>query len=431
MTTRTTAAAGFRRWVCALAGAIFALALAVAPAPADTVHLKDGRTLEGEITRETEQFLYLRMKIGELEHEQLIIKEEISRIERDAPAAPEAAPPAGRAAPSTSTRSIPDNAVRIAFIPMGVQPGKDMVGPYMNAEALENSFEMLKDLEQPPQTVVLLFDSGGGALLEIEPLSTTIEEYKKDFHIVSWIKSAISAAAMTAWNTEQIYFMPKGHIGGATGYSMQSGGAKAMEGIGLEQVLFFMEQVSQKNGYDPRVMRAMQVESELSADIDDQTGRVTWRGDLEGEYIVSEYDRILTLNSLDAVKFGIGKGIAETKDELVALMYGKGTEWVEVGQESEQYMLKYLDDTERGEQSMNTIGTKLQLAMDRAGRARSSDECARHLAEARRHLSSLKSFARRSPGVAKYFLDDDQIEAIEAALRDLQSACGKKSSGRR
>ena len=420
-----------RTWLTALSGAIAALAILVTPAWADTVHLKDGRVLEGDIIRENDQFLYLKMVIGQLEHEQLIIKEEVERIERSAPVKSESVPPAKKPETKKTERAVSGDAVRIAFIPMGVQPGKDMVGPYMNADALENSFEMLKDLEQPPQTVVLLFDSGGGALLEIEPLSDTIEEYKADFHIVSWIKSAISAAAMTAWNTEQIYFMPKGHIGGATGYRMQRGGAQAMEGIGLEQVLYLMEQISQRNGYDPRIMRAMQVESELSADIDEKTGQVTWRSDLEGQYIVSEYDRILTLNSLDAVKFGVGKGIAETKDQLISQIYGDGTEWVEVGQESEEYMLEYLDDTYRGEQSMDTTGTQLQLALERAQRSRTGDECARHLAAARRHFSQLKSFARRSPGVAKYFMSDEQIEQIENAIRDIQQDCAKKSQDSR
>jgi len=60
---------------------VFVLLL-VAAAVADTIHLKDGTRLKGEIVSDKEETIRLKMKYGEV----TIQKSDIERIERDAPA---------------------------------------------------------------------------------------------------------------------------------------------------------------------------------------------------------------------------------------------------------------------------------------------------------------------------------------------------------
>lgn len=433
MTSMTRALLTFLR--SRIAGALAIVALCVALAPGafalDKVTLKDGTVLEGTIEREGDGFIFLLMKIGAVENRRLILREDIQAIDRDAqtPVKEEAnapARPSDRA--STNARkpagtSIPDGAARVAFISLGDPPDKDMVGPFMNADALERSIEMLNEMpeETRPQIVVLKINSGGGALIEIQKLSDVIEnKIKPKYQVVAWIESAISAAAMTAYTVEDIYFMSKGNFGAATGFSMQGGRAQAIEGRELEEVIYMMEKIAERGGHNMLVMRAMQVEQELSADID-ENGVVTWRPDLKGEYILNPKNRILTLNSIDAVKFKLAKGVADSKSDLMRLIVGD-REWVEVGQQADEYQHEFRDNVLAAQNEINELFTKLQLEMDAAGRSRGDSQAlGRHVGAARRYLAQVRSWVRRAPSLEVYMgLTPDRLREIEEQIRDFQ-----------
>lgn len=412
-----------------LAFAAIAFAPTAGAFAADKVTLKDGTVLEGRIEREGDGFIYLLVKIGSIENRRLILREDIRAIDREsergdagAPA-PGAGAPDNRRAPRRTTPSpeaIPDGAVRVAFISLG-EPPKDMVGPFMNADALERSVEMLNKLPeaQRPQIVVLRFNSGGGALVEIEKLSDVIEDkIKPKYQVVAWIESAISAAAMTAYTIEDIYFMSKGNFGAATGFFMQGGRAQAVEGRELEEVFFMMERIAARGGHSPLVMRAMQVEQELSADID-ENGVVTWRPDLNGQYIVNPKGRILTFNSLDATRYRFAKGVADTKEDLMRLIVGD-REWVEVGQEADRYQREFRDNVFAAQVEINSLGSRLELEVQAAQSARNDAERSRHVGAARRYLSQIRSWVRRAPSLEFYMgLTPERLREIDEELRDM------------
>src|SRR5690606_35039853 len=140
-------------------------------------------------------------------------------------------PSGAQANSNVSARTIPDGATRVTFISL-----EEMVGPFLNADALRHSLELVKD--EKPDISVLAVNSGGGALTEVQPLSDLIhKELKKDYRVVAWIRSAISAAAMTSLNCEEIYMMREGNIGAAVAFMQTGSGTKALEGEELEQVL--------------------------------------------------------------------------------------------------------------------------------------------------------------------------------------------------
>lgn len=241
--------------------------------------------------------------------------------------APTAAAPAdaSKSAPAaTSGPKVP----KAAVITLGERGDKDMVGKYLTEHQLKEVLPMLKeDLgDDGSGVVVFRITSGGGALLEIQKLSDVIHnEYKKHFRVVAWIDSAISAAAMTSHCIEEIYFTPQGNYGACTGWS---GALVAVKGRELEEVLYMMQKISARGGYDPKIMRSMQIMEPLSATVD-ENGQVTYyQDDTSGKILLNPKGKILTLNAETAAKIHFSRGTAETLEELTKLMGYQELNWV-------------------------------------------------------------------------------------------------------
>jgi hypothetical protein len=256
----------------------------------------------------------------------------------------------------------------------------------------------------------------------VQPLSDYIhEEMKKDYRVVGWIQSAISAASMTVFNCEEIYMMREGNVGGTVAFQMNGGGAKALDGADLEGVLKGGEEISKRGKRNPLIMRAFQVFGELSADID-ENGNVIWYKGTEGKYLVNPEDRILTLNSADAFKFGVSLGTADTKDELLRAMGIK--EWKEVGPEADEYQHEFRENVTKFEALANKILAEFDLAMSAAGSGGGGDEKLRlmYIGRAEGKLKELQSAVRKAPSFEKYSQFNkewfqDQFEALRKMKR--------------
>lgn len=407
------------------------LAMAATANAADKVTYKDGRTIEGVIVEENDSFIKFLVKIGTIETERLIFKDDIKSIERDVKT-PGKTPGNDATAPTNSDSkrdalSIPEGATKVAFLKLGdAEAGADMVGPYLNGKAIMESARILRALpkEERPDIVVLHIDSGGGAVAEIEDIIEAIhEDLKKDFRVVCWIEFAISGAAFTAMNVEELYFFPEGSMGGNVAYS----GNKAMSGEGLMYILEVGERVSKNGRLNPYIMRSMQIFGTLSADID-ENGNVTWHWQGAddpsppiGEYVVSRRDEILTLNSLDALKFGISRGTAKTKDELAKLM--GCDEWVEVGQRANDYQTEFRNNVKNAEVKLGEVFTKLQMVLQAP--ALDAEGVVRNVGRARKYLAQMRSLVRGAPSLEKYSfmagvpqLTDEWFEEVDRELKN-------------
>ena len=392
-----------------------AMLLCITPlASADKIHLKDGRVLNGRIETEGDEYVYFILEIGSIEKREIFLLEEIEKIEHEESDADDADPKPGDNEPIV----IPEGACKLAFITL-----EETVGPYLNADALLHSKEMLDDLpaDQRPDIVVLKINSGGGALFEVRPLMEAIhDELKEDYRVVGWIESAISAASLTIFNCEEIYTMKEGNVGGTVAYSMGSGGATAMEGEGLERVLDAGAQISLNGRRNPLIMRAMQVWMTLSCDID-ADGNITWYDNDQGEFLVSPQDRILTLNSVDSVKYGVCKAIVDTKAELADALGCE--EWVEVGYEADQYQQEFRENVRDGEARAGELWSKIQIALNYAGGTKKNHT--RQIGTARRHLKELKNLVRKAPSLETYGggglppLDSEWFRDMDKRLRDM------------
>lgn len=419
------------------------LAVAVTGVRADTLRLKDGRVLEGTVVREVDGYVWFKYKVGGVESTDPFAPDKIAGLERGAHAADEAkpadtkaaAPGDAPAAPAKTTESKPEDTKarvagvpRIAIITLGEGHDKDMVGIFMTAEALKRAIPLLKD--EGVTDVVFRINSGGGALLEIQKLSDVIHnDYKKEFRVVAWIESAISAAAMTSHCIEEIYFMEKGNYGACTGWFGQ---LTAVKGRELEEILYMMEKISARGKHDPQIMRSMQIMDPLSCSINESTGEVSWYQNLDGDNVVNPKERILCFNSQDAMKYRFAKGIADDANTLAKLM--GYTEYELVGKQvpgvpypvcrAEQLQRDFrnqtFDDQNRTRQYQGEYMGAVNMA-----RGAPPEDRGKFVGKARQALEKIKRMVRNNPNFALFVFGmlpekfKDWVDRQEEMLKEL------------
>lgn len=416
---------------------VFALFIAGLLSPVmagDVLHLKDGSKVEGQIVREIDGSVWFKTAIGGIETTEFYLADKIDKIVRDSktPEVPDATAP-GQTEPSSQPRrpGVP----RAAVISL-----EGTVGIQMTAKTLRDILPQLEeDLGTDRQGIVVFkINSGGGLLLEIQRLSDVIhEEYKQRFRVAAWIESAISAAAMTSHCIEEIYFMPQGNYGACTGWS---GALVAVKDRGLEDVLYMMERISARGGYNPIIMRAMQIFSPLSASIDESTGEVTWfQSEDQGETLINADDRILTFTSDIAEKFQFSKGTARNLDELTRLLVGENAEIDWVGKwesgylypisRAERQMIDFRERVTRDEERLREYQIAYQQAFEAAGQAQNRTTRGAFVGRARQALQRIDRMVKENPNFAllnfnmepedwKYFVEDREEELRELLRRD-------------
>ena len=390
------------------------MGMTVGQAQADTVVLNDGTQLEGTIEREGEGYIYLVYTVGDITHTRFITSDQIASIERDA-AGEDAVVEDEQAGEDADSSEV----TRFAILNFGPpnEWGGDIgstVGIQISAAAFREVVPMLE--KDNVDVVVIRINSGGGMLLELEKFYEVFaEEYKPRFRTVTWIESAISCAAMSPWVLEEMYFMPEGNIGACTAWS---GALDAMEGYGLYKLLARMEEISKEAGRDPKIMRSMQIQEPLSCDIDDETGQITWYQSTEGEYLVNEPGKILTLNSQDAMKYGFGMGVADSKEELAEVMGYEEVEWV--GKRAADHIDQVMRDADRTEKRLVEAWNKYGIAIEAALAANDEKQRGAMVNLARRKLMELRRMINVNPNfVLMYGLTDEWFEEQDEQLRQL------------
>jgi hypothetical protein len=383
-----------------------ALALALAPEgalAADKVYLKDGRVFEGTITREDNGYIWMKVGGGV---ETFFRPGDIDRVERDAkpaePAGAAAAAPAAKADPRARARGA--GVPRIAILSLGEPPGQEMVGLYITAQSLRDAIPILE--KEGVTDVVFKINSGGGLALEMPKVSDVIHyEYKPKFRTVAWIESAISAAAMLSHCIEEIYFMPRGNYGACTAWS---GALVAVKERPLEEILFDMEKISARGGYDPKIMRSMQVDDPLSCTIDEKTGDVTWFQDESGQYIVNPKGQILTFNAEQALKYKFSKGTAETHEELARLMGYTEVEFVGKPKpgyswpisDADEFLRSFRQRTYTDEKNLVLYFNSYQSAVQTAQSMQDRRDRAKFVGRARQFLDKIEAMVRNNENMA-------------------------------
>jgi hypothetical protein len=408
---------------------------------ADRLTLKDGQVLEGTVTRELDGVIWFKYKLAGVEQVKMFTSTEFTKLERDAgaatdtkgetPASDKAATPAVPSSADTKPTTAKRSGVpRAAVVTLGeTRDDKqgDMVGIYMTAYALQQMRPMLEEEVGNDGTgiVVLRINSGGGALLEIQKLSDEIHKvYKEKFRTVGWIDSAISAAAMTGIALEEIYFTHRGNFGACTGYR---GRLDAMKGIELERVLIMMQQISARGGYDPLIMRAMQISVPLSATRGADGKMQFFPDETSGEFIVNRKGEILTLNPESARKIDFSRGTASTLDELTKAMGYQELDWV--GEDvpgslypiskAEKWNIAYRVKAKTDEDRTQEYFTNYTLNVNAAASEQTREGRGRFVGRARVALDKIREMVRNNPNFMIFALNiEDEAEYKEWLARE-------------
>jgi len=419
------------------------------------ITLKNGTVVEGEILRELEGIVWIKVRSGASEETRMLTPDEVKSIDRDATSTPtnasqpakapdskaEPAKPAEKAsepaseparAPARSeTASRPRNSgvPRAAVITLGEGGDKDMVGLYMMAKPLTDAIPLLK--QENVDIVVFRVNSGGGALLEIQKLSDVIyNEYRKNFRTVAWIDYAISAAAMTSHAVEEIYFTPEGAYGACTGWS---GDLVAVKDRDLEQILFQMEKISTRGNHPFEIMRAMQIMEPLSATVS-PSGDVSFYQDAtSGDILLNPKDRVLTFNSQTAAQVRFSSGTAATLAELAKAMQLPEVEWVGVKKpgflwpicKAEQMQMDFRDKTARDDAQFTEYVQTLNAALQMAS-GMDDERKAKLAGKARECMNRIVSAVNNNPNLAIFKFNilpdkfrEEWVEPTEKKIKEL------------
>lgn len=393
---------------------------------ADQIVTKDGKVYDCEIVSEETDYYVIKVK-GESEP-RIIDKADVKSVERtkkeEAKPAEKAKPGETPAQPKTDTKpasgAIPPapgiggkkpatgkhvpavtGVSRVAILHFGGPSswgGKygDTVGVQVNAQSWRDAMPHLE--KDKVDVVVVRINSGGGALAELVKFHDVFEEYKKKWRTVTWVESAISAACMSPWVIEEWYFLPEGNAGSNTGWSGQY---QFMGGTQLLEVLYMMEKVSEKGRHPKEMMRSMQIPDALSCNID-ENNNITWFQTDSGKYVVNPAGKILCLNANDALKYGLSRGTAATKEELVKVMGLNEVEWVGSAAAAviENSMKKY----DAMEKEFDVNARKYEVAIRAAMALQGPENREARLKEvgvAKRHFNKLKELAKGAPNLAR------------------------------
>jgi hypothetical protein len=274
--------------------------------------------MTGRLVKAAEWFITLETDIaGELRHK-TVFKNDILSIRTlgdDAAVASidRSRPRRAEAGAKKAADAIDPNQPGVFVLPL-----KKMVGLEFRHEEME---ELAKEADKygDGQIIVLLIDSGGGSVVEMEKIHETLSEIKQRHRLVAWIKQAISAACSTAMHCDEIYFMTEGTAGAMTAFNSATG--QAWKGEELKEWMRRAGDWMEQGGRSRYIAEAM-IHSPrlLSYDKDPDTGEVTFYNDLSGEVVLSDDGKNLVFNASLALDCGFSDGTADTEEHLAALL---------------------------------------------------------------------------------------------------------------
>jgi hypothetical protein len=328
----------------------------------DQLIFKDGRIIQGKVIEETDTHVKFLVVVAGISGEQTYSKADILAIERTERAAEGEAPPAtttprsgggpDRPAEPVRTEASDDGAPRVYVMELEGKFGRDIAPTPIR--------EMVKDAgkHKPDYLIVVLDNAWENQIGEdlpdfaaafdqlfltedIEPIFTKEirDLWGYEPHIVVWVKNAMGGAAFLPLNFRNIYFAPRGKMGGI-GNLTEIFGSTGDEIVREKQFSLRMGHargMAVRGGYDTRIVEAMtRVDYVLSYRIENglpvfeermpkiELGErlLTDDGDGDREDTIEQLARnqgndTLTLTADVAADLGISKGTAEDLDSLL------------------------------------------------------------------------------------------------------------------
>jgi hypothetical protein len=282
----------------------------------------------------------------------------------------------------------------------------------------------MADADGPGQIIVLEIDSSGGLVSELYKFVDAIRAVRERHRVVVWIREAISAAAVTSMQCDEIYFRSMGALGAA----MMIRGGDSVYGEPLDKFRGEIGDIIEKNGRPRMVFEAMVLAKPvLTYTKDPVTGKPTFHDKitgLPGEVVLSDEKDNLTFNASNALDSGFSKGTADTPEELAPLLGLK--EWYEIS----DYGVKIATAWEKlyEECQKDFAFQQKRLEIQRAGGAEEQ------IAVQIQIMEKILDWNRRCKPCIEGQIGKQGVEGIEKEIKDLKKRLGEmrknaKSSG--
>ncbi|UCD75284.1 MAG: hypothetical protein JSV91_16055 [Phycisphaerales bacterium] len=261
----------------------------------------------------------------------------------------------------------------------------------------------------PGQVIVLRIKSNGGLVTESLEVRESIYKLRERHRVVAWVDKALSAGCSAAMCCEQIYFMTDGVAGSVTTIA----GGSAVQGPEQELHIQSMVDLAVRQGYSEHIARAMKASRFMcSYDKDEETGEVTFYGDMSGEHILSDDKSNLCFNKTNALHCGFSRGTADTEEDLAKLL--QLPEWHEIDRYGRDIAKEWQETCERAEKEIPRI-------RERLGYKSSAGDIIERLGAQINLLKQLVRWWDRCPNVAQKMLPpkEDLERQIEELRREL------------
>jgi len=262
---------------------------------ADTLILKDGRKLDGRLVSEDDHAITFEFKQAGASLRARYLKTKVQSV-------------------TTERREGPSYYPLPIIGPIGSDRSSQT---YVTADSFRKAITQVRRAK--PDYVILVIDSPGGSVAELENIVAVIEDAKDDFQFIAYVKNqAISAAAVIAMTCPTIVMKPDATIGAAVPYQIGPDGTPR----NIEEKFQSIERASfraavQSGGHSPLLMRGM-METDIELVVSSRGGKpvVSEAGPgVDGEILKSR-GKILTLTAREAKRCGLSTATVNSPDDL-------------------------------------------------------------------------------------------------------------------
>ena len=293
-------------------------------------------------------------------------------------------------------------------------PMEGSVGETMRATELKVLAQYIDENYGPGQIIVLKVNSGGGYGRTWSDIKDVIFEIRENHRVIAWIESAISAAAMTVYCCDEMYYTSLGEVGSCTGY--QGSPTNPLSPAGQQVMIDEMEIVLARSSRTPYLAACMfRLNKWLTYDKDPITGEITYYDTVggEGEFSLSTGNNI-TLSANQAFDAGLCDGIANTEEELLALLH---LENAEINLHGEELFHSWEKSIQEFKDTINDLTIEFQSGDQRTtpGKKRINSQI--------KAGEKLLKWAKKLGEIALYNgLDEDRVKMIKREILNLRQA---------
>jgi membrane-bound ClpP family serine protease len=286
------------------------------------------------------------------------------------------------------------------------------VGETMRATELKVLVEYIDENYGPGQVIILKVDSGGGYGDTWSDIKDVIFKVRENHRVIAWIESAISAAAMTVYCCDEMYYTSMGEVGSCTGY--RGSPTNPLSPAGQQIMIHEMEKVLARSSRTPYLAACMfRLDKWLTYDKDPLTGEITYYDTVggEGEYPLSTGNNI-TLTANQALKSGLCDGIANTEEELITLLQLENAE-------INLYGVELFDNWKKSFLEFQDTSQELYTIFQNGDP--SADTEKKQITSQIKAGEKLLKWSKKLGEVARYSgLDEDRVKMLKRTILDLR-----------